>query len=145
MEELTGYLHQLAKSDGFQFTISQITAATGVTASQLRYWERKGLIHSKQVAKNQNHTYSFMMMLRIATIAYYLKQGFTLTSAAEREQKHRQLAKVYHQFFENDLYQVVVKDNGDYELILGTVEDDPHTHAYLTLGKKRPHLHLRRV
>lgn len=145
MTEMRDYLHKVLLSDSLQFTITQVTQMTGVSGSQLRYWERKGFIKSAQSQKNKNHFYNFKMLLRISTIKYYLDQGFTLKSAAAQEEKHKQIMKIYHQFLDARRFNIVQNEDGQYEIILGTLEDDPKTQVYMTLADNQTHLHLRHI
>lgn len=144
MNGLTQYLHSLLQSDSLQFTMTQITKMTGVSGSQLRYWERKGFIASTQAKKNQNHTFSFMMVLRIATIKYYLDNGYTLRAAANQERTHRHLGKLYHQFLDKQDFQLAENDDGP-EIVIGTVDEDKKCQVYMTLKKGKPSLHLRHL
>lgn len=143
MNGLAQYIGSLLQSDSLQFTISQIIKMTGVSGSQLRYWEHKGLIKSQQGKKNQNHTFPFMMVLRIATIKYYLDQGYTLQAASSQEEAHRYLAKTYHQFFDNQEFEIVEDKKTGPQIVLGEVAEKPNYQLYMTIKGGKTQLHLR--
>ena len=71
---------QLITNDHLRIRMTELAHVTGVSTSQIRYWERKGYISSKQSDKNKNHYFSFLTLFRVATIKYFLDQGFTLAT-----------------------------------------------------------------
>ena len=75
---------QLITNDHLRISMTELAHVTGVSTSQIRYWERKGYISSKQSDKNKNHYFSFLTLFRVATIKYFLDQGFTLATAVKK-------------------------------------------------------------
>lgn len=145
MSGFSDYIRNLFHNDNLHFTITQITQMTGVSGSQLRYWERKGFIKSEQSQKNTNHTYSFKMVLRISSIKYYLDQGYTLKGASAQEKNHRHMAKIYHQFLDDHEFEIAKGDNGEDIVVLGTLDEDPKAQIYMTMADHQAHLHLRHL
>ena len=78
------FKEQLGKHQ-FTIGISDLAKMTGVSQTQLRYWEQKNYIHSLKVSeKNTTHRYSYGMLMRVHFIKMMLDEGFTLAAAVER-------------------------------------------------------------
>lgn len=89
---------QLITNDHLRISMTELAHVTGVSTSQIRYWERKGYISSKQSDKNKNHYFSFLTLFRVATIKYFLDQGFTLATAVKKERERQELGKIFRTF-----------------------------------------------
>ncbi|WP_261841462.1 redox-sensitive transcriptional activator SoxR [Aliamphritea ceti] len=59
------------------FTVGQLSERSGVATSALRFYETKGLIHSRRTNGNQRR-YNASMLRRIALIQVAQSVGFTL-------------------------------------------------------------------
>lgn len=125
METLASVLHRFFRDDKLTLTMSEMSAATGVSLSQIRYWEKKGYINSKQGQKNQNHKYSLDALAKIVSINYYLQQGYTLKTAYQKQLESRNFLKCVRDFNQNQIKSVMVKD-GYTELDLGPVANADH-------------------
>ncbi|MFD8870567.1 MerR family transcriptional regulator [Streptomyces sp. NPDC059590] len=68
-------------------TIGELAAATGVAASKIRYWERKGLLPAPERSGGQRR-YAPQDAARIARLRLCQEVGFTLEEIASMEE-HR--------------------------------------------------------
>lgn len=80
--------------------IGDVARVTGVSPSQLRYWERKGYVHSAEVTGGGNRKFSYKTVIEIRQIKTFLDEGYTLSSAVQRAQKRSVYAEVLRSFFE---------------------------------------------
>ena len=55
-----------------QLPLSEMARVAGVSARQIRYWEKKGYITSHQAQKNQNHKFNFFSLLKVMEIKEFL-------------------------------------------------------------------------
>ena len=81
---LSERFRKMIKQSNLRITMSQLGEMTGVSPSQIRYWEKKGYINSEQGEKNQNHLYSISILYRVCTIKFFLDQGYTLAVAVKK-------------------------------------------------------------
>ncbi|MGY0063190.1 MerR family transcriptional regulator [Streptomyces sp. LZ34] len=70
-----------------EWTIGQLAAATGVPASKIRYWERKGLLPAPERRGGQRR-YAPQAATRIARLRLCQDVGFTLEEIASMDE-HR--------------------------------------------------------
>ncbi|MER7794051.1 MerR family transcriptional regulator [Streptomyces sp. NPDC097640] len=70
-----------------QWTIGELAAATGVPASKIRYWERKGLLPAPERSGGQRR-YAPQAAERIARLRLCQEVGFTLEEIASMDE-HR--------------------------------------------------------
>ncbi|GLB46129.1 transcriptional regulator [Philodulcilactobacillus myokoensis] len=84
IEDLNRRMRQIFKSESMLMNVGDIAKNTGLTPSQIRYWEKCGYIKSKSVLKNKTHKYTTGTYLKIKLIKSYLDSGFTLTVAAKK-------------------------------------------------------------
>lgn len=74
--------------------ISEIANATGVSQTQLRYWEQKGYIKSIENEKSHgSHRYEFPTMFQVMAIKVLLDQGFTLSASVKKASQHSGLIR----------------------------------------------------
>ena len=124
--------------------MSQLVEMTGVSPSQIRYWEKKGYINSEQGEKNQNHLYSINILYRVCTIKFFLDQGYTLAVAVKKEQERREDVKLFREFIFNQKLSVEQTGSGKGEIILGKIAENPNTEVYATIEDGKTELHLRK-
>lgn len=123
--------------------VTEMSKLTHVSPSQLRYWERKGFIKSKQDQDNKNHYFNVYTMLQVATIKYYLDQGFTLKTAVEKEKEHKQIRYLFHTFLMKGIKDIEQLDKNTIQVDLGPLADDPNQGVYAKVtadGKVDLHL-----
>lgn len=69
--------------------IGEASRITGATATQIRYWEKKGLICSFRREAGGNKRFNFPNLAKLLLIKTIIDQGYTLAKAAEIMTKHR--------------------------------------------------------
>ncbi|WP_143795720.1 MerR family transcriptional regulator, partial [Oenococcus oeni] len=74
-------IHSMVKDDNVLIGISDLSDATGVSQTQLRYWLEKGYLKSRGTAKKKKFIYGTVFFVRM--IKKYQDEGFTLASAVE--------------------------------------------------------------
>lgn len=139
-------LFRMIFSKRINLGMTEMSKITHVSPSQLRYWERKGFIKSKQDENNKNHYFNFYTMLQVATIKYYLDQGFTLQTAVAKEKEHKQMRYLFHTFLMKGIKDIDQPDADTIIVDLGSLDDDPSQSVYAKVtsdGKVK--LHLRSV
>lgn len=124
--------------------VTEMSKLTHVSPSQLRYWERKGFIKSKQDENNKNHYFNVYTMLQVATIKYFLDQGFTLQKAVEKEKEHKQTRYLFHTFLMNGIKDIDQLDENTIQIDLGALADEPSKDVYAQVTSDgKVELHLR--
>lgn len=136
---------QLITNDHLRISMTELANVTGVSTSQIRYWERKGYITSKQSDKNKNHYFSFLTLFQVATIKDFLDEGFTLAAAVKKEQERRALGKIFRSFIADRVKAIVQLDSQKGEVQLGTLADDPKREIYAIVDHDGTKLYSRPV
>ena len=136
---------QLITNEHLRISVTELANVTGVSTSQIRYWERKGYISSKQSDKNKNHYFSFLTLFRVATIKHYLDQGFTLATAVDKERQRQELGKGFRTFITDQVKAITQLGPKKGEVILGTLTDDPEKEIYAVVDQKGTRLYSRPV
>lgn len=146
MDALGKQFREIFKSNDIKIGMTELAKVTGVSPSQLRYWERKGFIHSQQDQQNKNHHFSLMTAYQVRTIKFYLDQGYTLQVAVQKEHERRILGKVFRHFITDRIQSIDQDDNGNGLVMLGKLDDDPTKEVYARVDQDgKTTLHLRPV
>lgn len=123
--------------------IGETSRVTGATPTQIRYWEKKGMIHSLRHGEGKNKRYTFRNVATIMFIKSMIDQGYTLAKAEATVADHFSITEALQRFFKERL---VGYDQTDQETVLnfGAIANDPdydliaHVGAQVTI-EKRPH------
>lgn len=146
MDALGKQFREIFKSNDIKIGMTELAKVTGVSPSQLRYWERKGFIHSQQDQQNKNHHFSLMTAYQVRTIKFYLDQGYTLQVAVQKEHERRILGKVFRHFITDRIQSIDQDDNGNGLVMLGKLDDDPTKEVYARVDQDgKTTFHLRPV
>lgn len=106
------------------FRIGELASMTGVSARQLRYWEKKELITAREREDGQQaRVYTFKTFVRVTLIKYFLDEGFTLAGAAKQADKRQDRMKYIHHFVATGL-KGFAKVDGEMALNLGAFDAD---------------------
>ncbi|WP_235995289.1 MerR family transcriptional regulator [Secundilactobacillus yichangensis] len=124
-----------SKKVNWHLGIGDVSAATGVSQSQLRYWEQKGYISSEKV-NGQNRKYSYHTLIRVFMINNYINQGFTLTAAEKKASAHRETMDLLKRSM-IDRFQGISKIDGYPAINLGFVDDQQTKILYLVVKEDR--------
>lgn len=106
--------------------IGDVAAATGVSQSQIRYWESKGYIHSEVATDGKNRKFSYKTVLKVQQIKTYLDDGYTLVGAAKRSQRRSNYFDMLRSFFEGCFVNMAIdEDNQQASIDLGPFDPEP--------------------
>lgn len=120
-----------SKKVNWHLGIGDVSAATGVSQSQLRYWEQKGYITSEKI-NGQNRKYSYDMLIRVFMINGFIKEGFTLTAAVKRASEHRETMNLLRQSM-IDRFQGTTEIDGYPAVNLGFINSQHTEVLYLVV------------
>lgn len=123
MDQLTKNLRKMIIASKLKVSMSEMARVTGVSTSQLRYWDRKGYISSEQDEQNKNHYFSLVTLLQVYIIKMYLDQGYTLMVAVQKERERRKNYSIFKQFIV-DRVMGIKENNGCGEIDLGPLNDE---------------------
>lgn len=127
--------------DKHQFTIgiSDLAKMTGVSQTQLRYWEQKNYIHrSKAGEKNVAHRYSYGTLMRVHFIKTLLDEGFTLAAAAARADAHSNQIEMMR-IFMMTAFQGVEERDGHHMIDLGYFDEAHEQKLYCFIQGEQVH------
>ncbi|MCT4486720.1 MerR family transcriptional regulator [Levilactobacillus parabrevis] len=99
MAEFTDQIRQTFDFHRLVFRIGELSSMTGVSARQLRYWEKKELIVSREREDGQQaRVYTFKTFIKVSMMKYFLDAGYTLAGAAKQAQAREENVKHIHRF-----------------------------------------------
>lgn len=120
--------------------IGETSRVTGATPTQIRYWEKKHLIHSRRHEANGNKRYSLSNIALIVMIKTMLDEGYTLAKASEEIKKSHQKADMLHVLMSTRL-QDIQYDDQQTLLNLGPLENDPTYDVVAVVNEKNAKLY----
>lgn len=124
-----------------RLSMRELAEAAEVSPSQLRYWERKGYIHSEQTQENSSHKYQLATLFQVMGIKYYLDEGYTLPVAVAKEDERRSQMKDFQRFIVDRVFEIEATKEGT-RIDLGPLEDDPKK-SVEAIVKEDDHVELR--
>ncbi len=143
MDPLSGKIRKMIASKQLKISMSEVARVTGVSTSQLRYWEKKGYIKSEQDEQNKNHYFSFSTIFQVLTIKVFLDQGFTLAMAVKKERKRRELHKIFTRFITDGIKEVEQTGEDSGEVKLGSLAEDSTKEVYAVIDSDKTSLRIR--
>ncbi|WP_341780067.1 MerR family transcriptional regulator [Levilactobacillus sp. HBUAS70063] len=105
--------------------IGDVAAATGVSQSQLRYWERKGYIQSRVVAGRKNRKFSYKTLLKVQQIKTLQDEGLTLVAAVKQSQQRDAVFDTLRSFVDGRFAQIQMDDEDHIQINMGPFDPDP--------------------
>lgn len=143
MDPLSEKIRKMIASKQLKISMSEAARVTGVSTSQLRYWEKKGYIKSEQDEQNKNHYFSFPTIFQVLTIKVFLDQGFTLAMAVKKERKRRELHKIFTRFITDGIKEVKQTGDDSGEIKLGPLTEDPTKEVYAVINGDKTSFRIR--
>ncbi|MFR0575923.1 MerR family transcriptional regulator [Limosilactobacillus reuteri subsp. suis] len=143
MDPLSEKIRKMIASKQLKISMSEVARVTGVSTSQLRYWEKKGYIKSEQDEQNKNHYFSFPTIFQVLTIKAFLDQGFTLAMAVKKERKRRELHKIFTRFITDGIKEVEQTGEDSGEVKLGPLAEDSTKEVYAVIDSDKTSLRIR--
>ncbi|EKQ20773.1 putative transcriptional regulator [Lacticaseibacillus paracasei] len=104
--------------------IGETSRVTGATPTQIRYWEKKQLIHSRRHDANGNKRYSLANITLIVMIKTMLDEGYSLAKASEEIERSHQKADMLHVLISTRL-QDIKREATQTVFNFGPLENDP--------------------
>ncbi|GAB6092778.1 MerR family transcriptional regulator [Furfurilactobacillus curtus] len=125
------------------FGIGEISRMTGVSTRQLRYWETKGYINSKdRQDEQQQRVYGYATFLKVSGIKTMLDEGYTLAAASAQTDALIQEGLTLRNFV-LDAYHGLEEINGRMMLDLGDFDDAGQLRLYAYVEDH--HVHYQQV
>ncbi|ANN49710.1 MerR family transcriptional regulator [Levilactobacillus brevis] len=131
MAEFTNEMRKFFDIQRLVFRIGELSAMTDVSARQLRYWEKKGLIASQAREDGQQaRVYTFKTFVQVSMIKYFLDEGYTLEAASHQARSRQDRMKYIHRFISSGLQGFATVD-GQMAINLGAFDADQTLMAIL--------------
>lgn len=112
------------KSLNISMGIGETSRITGATTTQIRYWEKKGLIHPIRHEEGGNKRYSLKTLTKIIIIKNFIDDGYTLAKAGEMIEAHYQDVDTFRTIVSQRLVGLSHTDNVT-RVNLGEIDNDP--------------------
>lgn len=123
-------LKQLALSVG----IGEACRITGATTTQIRYWEKKGIVTSFQHNDTRNKRYDLPNIMRIIKIKHFLDEGFTLAAAIDQVNQHHHTADRLRVLAKTRMHAMNENDRGETCINFGAIDNDPEFDIVATIS-----------
>lgn len=120
--------------------IGDVATATGVSQSQLRYWEQKGYITSKK-ENGQNRKYTYSTLIRVFIINRYMEEGFTLATAVKKADQHKETIDIIKRAM-IDRFQGIDEIDGYPAVNLGYLNENQNEVLYAIVKEDHTDLKL---
>jgi len=130
-------IKDISESNNITLGMTDLVNATGVPASQLRYWIQKKYIIPVSEETDKRKTFKYNTIFRVRAIKYFLDAGFTLSSAIENVDYFRGLDVQVQQALITHIDQItfVDQDNSVIKVSLGQLDDQQTLFLYLKDGQ----------
>ncbi len=112
------------KSLNISLGIGETSRISGATTTQIRYWEKKGLIQSIQYEEGKNKRYSLKNITSIIFIKTMMDEGYTLQKAADKLQKHTKNSDSLHMMIHQRLESIETNEQST-KINFGRIDNDP--------------------
>lgn len=116
-------IQQVSQPEGITLGTSDLVKATGVPASQLRYWVEQGYIKPIDVPNERSRKFSYQVVFRVRAIKYFLDHGYTLSAAMDNVNQFRNLDIQLQRILTDHLTDLQLHEDGQIDISLGTVQD----------------------
>ena len=131
-QDLTHIIKKLDLSMG----IGETSRVTGATLTQIRYWEKKGMIKSFTRDDGRNKRFDLASIMSILQIRHVLSEGYTLTKAAEIVKAHRLNMDRFKMLARQAIKRIWDDEDGSTNFDFGVLENDPDYRVNVRLTDK---------
>ncbi|WDF82699.1 MerR family transcriptional regulator [Lacticaseibacillus pabuli] len=128
-QDLTHIFKQLDLSVG----IGETSRVTGATLTQIRYWEKKGLIQSFTRDETRNKRFDLPNIMAILQIRHLLSEGYTLAKATEMLKNHRHDVNRFKMLARTAIKRVWDGEDGSTYFDMGVIANDPDYNVQIKL------------
>jgi DNA-binding transcriptional MerR regulator len=105
--------------------IGEASRITGATLTQIRYWEKKDLVHSFQHTEGRNKRFNLPNLMMIIYIKDLLADGYTLAKAGEMITEHRHQTDRLKTLIKYCLQDMREDEDGSTVFNFGALSNDP--------------------
>ncbi len=116
-------VHKLKRLD-ISVGIGEASRITGATLTQIRYWEKKDLVHSFQHTEGRNKRFNLPNLMMIVYIKDLLADGYTLAKAGEMIAEHRHQTDRLKMLIKQCLKDMTEADDGSTVFNFGPLSND---------------------
>ncbi|GEK29620.1 MerR family transcriptional regulator [Furfurilactobacillus siliginis] len=120
------WFRKLVSTDHVAMGIGDLSRATGVSPTQLRYWTDKNYIEVDEHAEGK-HKYAYETIYKVRAIKSFLDDGFTLSAAVSRMAEHRAIVHALKHVVTDRIEDVEV-DGNEHLFDFGPFDPDPTCH-----------------
>ncbi|KRM72484.1 MerR family transcriptional regulator [Lacticaseibacillus brantae] len=113
--------------------IGETSRVTGATTTQIRYWEKKGLVASIRHEDGGNKRFTLKNIAIISMVKMMMDEGYTLAKASEVIQQRAHNMDIFHTILQTRLGDMV-SEAGLTELNFGPIENDPDFDAVIRVA-----------
>lgn len=133
------FTQNILRDDNIYLGISELSLATGIPATQLRYWTERGYIKSEE---NLKLKFNFDTVFLVRSIKIFQEQGFTLSAAVKKAYFYGNVTSKLRNTLTERLIEVTT-DQNDVKFDLGVFEPQPNKHLLISIkdGKSFFELH----
>ncbi|WP_137597256.1 MerR family transcriptional regulator [Paucilactobacillus kaifaensis] len=132
MEQIPEELKGLLGKPELQLGIGDLAHVTGVSQSQLRYWESKNYIQSIKTSESKNRKYSLKTIGEVHFIKNFLDEGFTLTAAVKKAEKRKEFINFMRKVI-IDRFEALTEVDGHPAIDLGPLEGQSDQNIFAIL------------
>ncbi|MCV3295643.1 MerR family transcriptional regulator [Oenococcus kitaharae] len=118
-------IQSIVKEDKVLIGIADLSQATGVSQTQLRYWLEKGYIISRDDPKKKKFSYG--TVFRVAIIKHLQDEGFTLAAAVAKADHHSAVVKAFKHLVADRLNGIQETDTATF-IDFGSFDPQPDKH-----------------
>ncbi|MGL0747440.1 MerR family transcriptional regulator [Secundilactobacillus paracollinoides] len=122
-ENNPGFLKRMRNLD-ISMGIGETSRVTEASTTQIRYWEKRGLIELVSHGKGQNKRYNLENISTILYLKMMLDNGYTLNKAAEMAKERLANVDIIRMFVSTRVNRIA-HDGENTLLNLGPLENDP--------------------
>lgn len=122
----------IAQPAGITLGTADLVKATGVPASQLRYWVEQGYVTTVTGPDQRSRKFSYRAVFRVRAIKYFLDNGYTLAYATAHVSRFNNLDVHLQQVVLDKMTALTITADDQAELSLGLINDG-HDELHLTV------------
>ncbi|GAB6093368.1 MerR family transcriptional regulator [Furfurilactobacillus curtus] len=121
--------------------IGDLSRATGVTTTKLRYWTDKGYINCLSESEG-NRKYKYETVFKVRAMKAYLDEGYTLATAAQKMAQHRDVIQTLKHLVTDRIESVQLVDDGSHIIDFGSFDSEPTKHLIAQVDSSGTHFRL---
>ncbi|WP_155287579.1 MerR family transcriptional regulator [Lacticaseibacillus zhaodongensis] len=105
--------------------IGEASRISGATVTQIRYWQKKGLIKSFTPKDGRNKRFDVKNLVAIIRIREFLEEGYTLAKVSEIVRSHQHQSDRIHALIKQVFIDMHENDDGSTSFTFGPLTNRP--------------------